>query len=376
VLTAGVPFDERGGVLRGCLDLLSGRFPWFVFGGRVGRDLLPVFHFHEVSVQQLEPQLRYLAENGYRTVNAADIAAYAKRQVRLGPGAVALCFDDAWASLWTVAAPLLRRFGLTGITYAIPARTPDAMGCRPTIEDGPVASGDEDRESGVCFASWPELQALHASGTVDIQCHTETHSMVFCSDDIRGFVTPAYARTPFLNRPQLPTGDGLKFLSPSDLGAPLYAARSRMSEGRRVGVSLALHERCVEFVAERGGREFFKRADWRTEIDRLTRGNRTDTVSIETTAEHATAIEAELDRGRGELQHRLRTRTVNHVCLPWGVSGPVTLAALKRLGYASAFANRLRGVHAVRPGDDPYWLKRLPNRYIFRLPGRARRIWS
>jgi hypothetical protein len=26
-------------------------------------------------------------------------------------------------------------------------------------------------------------------------------------------------------------------------------------------------------------------------------------------------------------------------------------------------------------GDDPYWLKRLPNTYIFRLPGRGRRIW-
>jgi hypothetical protein len=375
VLTAGVPFDERGGVLRGCLDLLSGRFPWFVFGGRVGHDLLPVFHFHEVSVQQLEPQLRYLAENGYRTVNADEIAACVRRQARPGPGAVALCFDDAWASLWSVAAPLLRRYGLTGITYAIPARIPDATACRPTIDDGPVASGNGTADSGVSFASWPELQALHASGTVDIQCHTETHSMVFCSDDIRGFVTPSYDRTPFLNRPQLPTRDGLTFVRSSDLGAPLYAARSRMSEGRRVGVSLALHERCVEFVAERGGREFFKRPDWRTELDRLTRSHRADSAA-ETAPEHANAIELELARGRDLLRSRLRTGTVNHVCLPWGVSGPVTLEALKRLGYSTAFANRMRGVHAVRPGDDPYWLKRLPNRYIVRLPGRGRRIWT
>ena len=32
-------------------------------------------------------------------------------------------------------------------------------------------------------------------------------------------------------------------------------------------------------------------------------------------------------------------------------------------------------MHAVRPGDDPYWLKRLPNKYIFHLPGRGRRLW-
>jgi hypothetical protein len=71
----------------------------------------------------------------------------------------------------------------------------------------------------------------------------------------------------------------------------------------------------------------------------------------------------------------LRTGTVNHICLPWGVSSARTAAALPRLGYRSAIANRMRGLLAVQPGDDPYWLKRLPNRYIFRLPGRGRRTW-
>jgi hypothetical protein len=66
---------------------------------------------------------------------------------------------------------------------------------------------------------------------------------------------------------------------------------------------------------------------------------------------------------------------VEHICLPWGISGRLTEAALKRTGYQSAFANRLRGGHAVHLGDDPYWLKRLPNHYITRLPGRGRRYW-
>ena len=35
------------------------------------------------------------------------------------PGArrVALCFDDAWSSVITVAVPLLKKYGLTAITY-------------------------------------------------------------------------------------------------------------------------------------------------------------------------------------------------------------------------------------------------------------------
>ena len=63
------------------------------------------------------------------------------------------------------------------------------------------------------------------------------------------------------------------------------------------------------------------------------------------------------------------------MCLPWGVSGPQTALALERLGIHTAIANRMPGVFAVQPGDDPVWLKRLPNKYIYRLPGEGRRWW-
>ena len=73
-----------------------------------------------------------------------------------------------------------------------------------------------------------------------------------------------------------------------------------------------------------------------------------------------------------ELQAKLGT-PVDHVCLPWGVSGPTTRAALERLGFVSAFANRWSGQYAVRAGDDPFFLKRLNGRHIFALPGKRRR---
>ena len=46
--------------------------------------------------------------------------------------AVLLAFDDSWASLWTVVAPLLRRHGLRAVAYAIPARITDAGTVRPS----------------------------------------------------------------------------------------------------------------------------------------------------------------------------------------------------------------------------------------------------
>jgi peptidoglycan/xylan/chitin deacetylase (PgdA/CDA1 family) len=367
-VTARIPFGERGGALRGCLDLVSGRFPRFVFGGSVGDDVLPIFHFHDVSRDDLEPKLRYLAANGYRAVTSDDIAAFVAARGPARRQLVGLCFDDAWASLWSVAAPLLKRYGLTAIAYAIPARIDDADGCRPQGVDGPAPA------KGSPFVTWPELRTLHASGVVDVQCHTYSHSKVFCAPEVDGFVAPGYASTPLLNRPQIAPPPQLRFVTPNDLGAPLHPARSRMSDGRRAVVGLEAHRRCVELVAREGGERFFDRPDWRSSLEDVCRT--TAEARVESADEQRAAIQNELDRGRAILNDRLRTNTVRHICLPWGVSGDQTAEALKRLGYRTAFANRLRGVHAVRRGDDPFWLKRLPNKYIFRLPGRGRRVWA
>lgn len=359
-----VPFEERGGPLRGCLDLACGRFPAFLFGGGLG-DLLPAFHFHDVTSEELEPKLRYLAENGYRTVTADGMAEHARGSRPRADRAVALCFDDAWASLWTVALPLLRRYGLTAITYAIPARVEEAEQCR--------APGER---TGPRFATWPELRALNSSGVVDVQCHTDTHSMIFCGSDITGFVTPAFAQRPFLNRPQLSPLPALRFVDADELGAPLYAARSRMSSARRVPVSLDAHDACVAHVSTAGGAAFFDRPGWEAQLTAMARQHTQGPSAVESDAERRSAIEAELDRSRTVLAHRLGSKTVTHLCLPWGIASPDTIDVVRRLGYQSAVANRLSGVHAIRPGDDPFWLKRLPNRHIMALPGRGRRFWA
>ena len=45
--------------------------------------------------------------------------------------------------------------------------------------------------------------AMHASGVIDVQSHTDSHSRIFASPDVEDFVQPGYEATPLLNRPQL-----------------------------------------------------------------------------------------------------------------------------------------------------------------------------
>lgn len=349
-----VPFSERGGKARGCLDLVSGRFPAFVFGGGLGA-LLPVFHFHEVTREELEPKLHHLADNAYRSVRSDEIEAYVRGDLKLPARSVGLCFDDAWKSVAEVAAPLLKQYGLTAITYAIPARM------------------TEHGEGDSPFVTWTELSALHASGVVDVQSHTYSHSRIFASSEVEDFVQPGYETTPLLNRPQFSAPPALAFVTPADLGAPLYGMRSRMSDGRRALVSRDAHTRCVDLVAREGGPAFFSRPGWRARLRAAAASSLA--ASCESAEDQERTIEDELARSRSILNERLKTQSVAHICLPWGISGTRTEAMLKRTGYRSAFANRLRGQHAVHAGDDPYWLKRLPSHYITRLPGRGRQYW-
>jgi hypothetical protein len=359
------PFAERGGAVRGAVDLVTGSYPGFLFGLPVGR-LLPVFHLHESNPTVLDARLQYLANNGYRTVTTDAIKRFVIDGLSSGPKTVALCFDDCWSTLWTVAAPLLRRYGMTAIAFAIPARVPDAPAPRATSETNPAAVlGDR---SDTPFATWPELLALHASGLIDIQSHSYSHSAIFSGDEILGYVSPAFAERPLLSRPLASPGEPFRWLGPDDLGAPLYLERSRLSDGLRFIDDGAARDRCVAHVAESGGAAFFDRPSWRQELD----GVATKAGRWESVRDQQKAVTEEIGRARAVLESRLGGR-VPHACLPWGIGGTVAAAALRAAGCELAFSDRLPGRRAVAAGDDPHRLMRLHERFIFCLPGRGRR---
>ncbi len=365
-----VPFAERGGRLCGLIDLVTGTYPAFLFRGRAGRQL-PVFHLHEVTPPTLEPCLRHVAENGYRTVGADEIAEFVTSGRLPDDRAVALTFDDARASLSTVAGPLLKRYGFRAITFAIPARVADAELVRPTMDDGVETAGSEDG-SAVPFATWPELEALQSSGVVDVQSHTLTHAAIFCSATPVGFLTPAFTRQHLLDRPLVSTGGDTTFLTPSALGAPLYVRRSRMSDGRRFLANQAVVERSVAHVQANGGPALFERPGWEREL----RGPLPQTQgTFESDEERERAIARELVESREELDARLGRGTVKHVALPWGVSGRITRRLLEDAGYVTAFAERMFHPKRIRAGSNPFWLMRLNGKFIFCLPGRGRRTF-
>jgi peptidoglycan/xylan/chitin deacetylase (PgdA/CDA1 family) len=119
-----------------------------------------------VTPDELERQLRWLLERGYRgaTVHEAVHAPPA-------PRTLAVTFDDAYRSVVQAAQPILSRLGLPATVF-IPTDFPD--GGRPMAWPGIDHWIGGPHEAELTPASWDELGALAESGW-EMGSHTCSH---------------------------------------------------------------------------------------------------------------------------------------------------------------------------------------------------------
>jgi hypothetical protein len=348
-----IPFQERKSRIRGILDLVTGRYPSFLFGAGMGK-LIPVFHFHEVTFPYLEPYLVYLHENGYRTLDSTELTEIVTGNKTLTEPAVMLCFDDAWASVWTVVNPLLRRYNQKAVTYAIPGRIKEGKGLRP-IWGEKGHDQDVDR-SGNPFCTWEELRVLDAEGRVDIQSHTWSHAQVFCKDQFLKLIVPETVM-PLLSWPVInDPGEALHVLSSSNVFHPLLPTRSRMSDALKHDVDPSIVRRIHD------------------DPDAAPYLFKQHLTQIETEAEREEAIRFELCQSREDLEAQLK-KPIRQICFPWAVCGSVADRLVRETGYTSAVADRLGGVRAALHGQDPFKIMRLKHTYIRALPGKPRKLF-
>lgn len=335
-------------MLRGVVDLFSGCYPGFLFGGKLG-DILPVFHFHDVTEEYLEPYFKYLAVNGYKTVTTDEMDRYIKGSISPGDKSVVLCFDDAWASVNSVVAPLLKKYELKAITYVA-----------PSLIDDKALEGK--------FSTWAQLKELNDSGLLDVQSHTWSHAKVYCEDVIDDWVTPWYKQS-MMSWPAIELGDTVKRIGPEMLGCPFYETRSRMSDGLRYIDDVAVRDKCVKHVQANGGKDYFNKDGWRYELTKIV-----DSAEgrFESDSEMAAAVRNELTHSKEVLESRLGNK-IKQVCMPWGIGGKLAEKLAMDSGYESMVADEMYGKRFVVKGGNPYRIMRLKHQYIRCLPGKGRK---
>lgn len=348
-------------------DLLLGRYPVFVTGGGLPRGDVPVFVFHGAEPVSFARRLEHLSRNGYRTLGIDEYLRVLRGEKPAPERAVVLTFDDGRASVFTVAAPLLRRHGMRAVVFLVPGRVPS---------HAPRPRGDDGRtEADTALMSWQEVEALAREGLFDFESHTLLHARVHSGPELAGFATPS-SRQGYAAFDQPLVREGERDLAGAEvpLGTPLLRSVPRTSETPRFFEDEAPRAACTAAVADGGGERFFERPGWeerlRAALRSAARGPRRG-GRLETRAEQEAAIRRELVDARRLIEERLG-RPARHLCYPWHASGPTARRLAAEAGYETAFCGKVAGVPLTRPGGDPLAIARVGEDYLELLPGDGR----
>lgn len=173
--------------------------------------LLPALIYHHVTPQGgdrltvdvagFEAQVRYLVEEGYTTLHAAEYVRCLRGEAQVPARAVLLTLDDGYLDTWAYAFPILRRYNAKATLFLVTGWISEVPGCRKTLEDvwagssatalPALAPHDTTRSdlasrgsSSRWALTWDEVAAMARGGLMDIQSHTHTHPLCRVGQEI------------------------------------------------------------------------------------------------------------------------------------------------------------------------------------------------
>jgi peptidoglycan/xylan/chitin deacetylase (PgdA/CDA1 family) len=154
---------------------------------------VPVLMYHHVSPnpglvtvspETFEEHVAYLARRGYAALAADEFLEFLQGTRPFTGRNVLITFDDGYLDNYVYAYPILKRYGLKATIFAITGNigegaartylgagkslpiTPDHRACKAAVMNG---RADE------VMMRWSEIEAMEASGAVEIHSHTHSH---------------------------------------------------------------------------------------------------------------------------------------------------------------------------------------------------------
>ncbi|PKN08737.1 MAG: glycosyl transferase family 1 [Deltaproteobacteria bacterium HGW-Deltaproteobacteria-8] len=157
---------------------------------------IPVLCYHNVSradghtPERFAEHLAAIRDAGYRTISARELVACLRGEAPTPAKACVLTFDDCHLSNWTMAAPLLAKYGMTGVFFCVtdfistgdkrPQLAPEEGG--PELLSAPESfrraldAGDLSQ-----FMNEAELKALIQDFGCEVYGHSARHQGAFRS---------------------------------------------------------------------------------------------------------------------------------------------------------------------------------------------------
>jgi len=363
-------------------DIILKNYPSFIYGEPLSRQEIPVFCFHSAEPHRFENILKFLEKNAYKTLTTDEFYnLLIGNDPPVKEKQILLTFDDGMGSVWSVAYPLLKKYGFKATVFLIPGRIKEGEAINLNLED--VWSGKASLEevegrdqSHEWLATWKEIGVMHNSGIVDFQSHTLHHSLIFTSGNIVDFVSPqAFAQFHPFEFPLTEERACSDDHGAPKLGTPLYSSTPRMASALRYFDDEELREGCIRYVEENGGEAFFKDKEWRRGL-RCFMGdyekNHGQKGWYETIKEQELAMLHDLKKSKEMIESRLPGKVVQHLCYPWGEGSDLSIHLSEKAGYKTNFWGKVDSKLVNKPGQDPYKVSRMGEDFLWLLHGKGR----
>ncbi len=334
---------------------------------------VPVLLYHHINYDSgalsippelFEEHLKFLKSEGYESITKEQLGEYMENGKKTWRDkAVLLTFDGGFLDTWVYAYPLLKKFGFKAILFLVTWTVEEDEFTGLNLEDYwsgkipkerlPNCSSTYSIEFGcrvktVRRLCWEEVRTMERSGVIDVQPHSKTHRKIYASDRILDFNRPRNR----LSIWQMVKGD-------ERFGTPDFERKPELA-AREFEAYQDLRDELADYVVKNGYAEFFKKPDWRRELENLVENykKRRGVERIgefEPEEEQRKRIKTELEVAKGEVGYEVR-KICDAFSWPWGAYTPLSLEIAKEVGFKYLFTLE-RGANL--PGDSLFKIKRL-----------------
>ncbi len=139
--------------------------------------VLPKAGFITSSIKQFDAQMRFLAENGYKTLTSEEFYLFKKKKLKIPNKSVMITFDDGWKDNYVYAYPILKKYNLKATLFIVTNWIEEASKKKGEFDPGAINHGKCKTEIAVypekVVLNWKEIEEM--SDVFDYHSHTHTH---------------------------------------------------------------------------------------------------------------------------------------------------------------------------------------------------------
>lgn len=271
-----------------------------------------------------------------------------------------ITFDDGFLDNWIYVFPMLKKYQVKATIFVNPEFVDTRNPVRKNLEDYWHNKAGLAEINRWGYLSWEEMRLMEASGWVDIQSHTLTHTKYFVNDRITGFHRPGADCLHVIGN--LYPGkkpyyiEDPSFETAIPYGYPLFEEASAVV-ARKISLNEDFNREVIAALRD---------IDWQSPVDSRPEKlyweiasiyNRYQTknnlvIAKETEEQYRERVHGEIGRAKEIIEKELRKR-VAFCCWPFGDSNDFTHQKALELGYLATTSGKQECRHDHRHRIPP-----------------------